>query len=551
MSFVGQVLHVFRQDVGRFWPALLGVGALMAVHWTVGLPVPSGYAPPFAGPIPVFPLIFMLFTVILIQDHRVAGDTDFWATRPLEALAILAGKAVFIGFFFCLVPVVVHVQWLLETAGGGDTRALLASSMLHQSGLLALVAAGAAATSGVGAFVALAVPVWLGTGALVGLLEPTFDFFPEQWMIKARAEILIPWVWLALGLLLLVHQFVTRRSWRTVLAGALGLAVLVPAAFRIPLDVVHDPLEPERRYAYPGADSIEIRLSSLSHDVQHRGDARSTAFLRARFSAERGPGVMLRVGRARSVFHVNGHAVEHGHDGHLDFSPGVLFNPRMPIDGIPPAGRRGKQPYRPNQASVFLARGSPEELEQLGGADRLDIDVTFDVYSRSVRAELPLEVGASTSLDAGTVEVDRVQREDGAVMVSLAYRLAVAYPSHPVELQLRHPAYAAILSRAYHGYVPFLSGGGGSRPRDRIPVRHFVGGASLHQEIVETAVSLEDAAGGGPPLPADWLDEAVLLLTESVYEGSFQRSFTLALDSLPASNRSLSIPPAAGSGGDG
>lgn len=352
MSFVGQVLHVFRQDVGRFWPALLGVGALMAVHWTMGLPVPSGYAPPFAGPIPVFPLIFMLFTVILIQDHRVAGDTDFWATRPLEALAILAGKAVFIGFFFCLVPVVVHVQWLLETAGGGDTRALLASSMLHQSGLLALVAAGAAATSGVGAFVALAVPVWLGTGALVGLLEPTFDFFPEQWMIKARAE-------------------------------------------------------------------------------------------------------------------------------------------------------------------------------------------------------LPLEVGASTSLDAGTVEVDRVQREDGAVMVSLAYRLAVAYPSHPVELQLRHPAYAAILSRAYHGYVPFLSGGGGSRPRDRIPVRHFVGGASLHQEIVETAVSLEDAAGGGPPLPADWLDEAVLLLTESVYEGSFQRSFTLALDSLPASNRSLSIPPAAGSGGDG
>lgn len=547
MSFVGQVLHVFRKDVGRFWPALLGVGALMAVHRTVGLPVPSGHVRALPGPIPVFPLLFTVFTAILVQDHRVDGS--FWTTRPLDGLAILVGKVVFIGTFLCLVPALVQAQWLVEVAGGGDVSTLFASSMLHQAGLLALVAAGAAVTPSLGAFVALAVPVWLGIEALMGLLTPSFRLGPDSELVAAQTGILLLWGWLILGLGLLVHQFTTRRSLRTVWAGSVGLAIVVLGAFRIPLDVVPDPLEPDRRYAYPHADSMEIRLAWLSNGIQVQLDGSSTAHLHAGLAPEGGPGVVLRASRVRSVLHVDGRTFDHVSNGDLDFPWEAVLDARVPVDGIPPAVRRGDEPLRPNSTSVSLLHGPLDEMERLQAAERLDLQTTFDVYSMSIAAELPLEVGAVVRVDEGTVEILDIRREGQAIQVSLTYRLAASYPSHPLR-HLRNPTSAALLNPSHRAYVPFYGGSGGLRPPDGVPTQNFVGGAYLGESTVKRMVDLEDAAEDGPPFPPGWLDNAVLLLTEPVYEGSFSRTFTVALDSLPAPNRTLILPRSDGPGGD-
>lgn len=546
MSFMGQVLHVFRKDVRRFWPALLGVGALMAVHRVVGLPLPADHVRALPGPIPVFPLIFTIFTAILVQDHRMDGS--FWTTRPLSGLAILAGKAAFVGLFLCLVPVLVQVQWLVEMAGGGDVPTLVASSMLHQAAVLALVAAGAATTPSLGSFVALAVPVWLGSEALVGLLTPGFGFGPESEVVAARAAILLLWGWLILGLVLLAHQFTTRRSLRTILAGSVGLALLVLGAFRIPLDVLPDPLEPDRRYAYPHGDSIELRLASISSGIQLQPDGGSTAHLHAQIVPEGGPGVMLRVSRARSVLHVDGRTFGSTSDGDIDFPRGAVLNARMAIDGIPPAGRLGDEPLRPNSTPVPLLHGPLDELEKLRPASRLDLQTSFDVHSMSIAAELPLKVGAVARIDEGTVEIQEIRREGQAIQVSLAYRLAVSYPTHPLR-HLRDPTSAALLNPSHHAYVPFYGGGGGPRPPDGVPTQNFVGGSYLGESVAQRMVSLEDVAGEGPPLPPGWLEDAVLLLTEPVYEGSFSRAFTVPLDSLPAPDRTLELPPSGGAGG--
>ena len=98
MSFIGQAIHIFKNDLRRFWPALLGLGTLMVVHVSVGIPA-SGSFSGFRLPIQAgaFQVILAAFAVAVIQQDGVANDKAFWATRPLSSGATPDGQGHLLG----------------------------------------------------------------------------------------------------------------------------------------------------------------------------------------------------------------------------------------------------------------------------------------------------------------------------------------------------------------------------------------------------------------------------------------------------------------------
>lgn len=550
MSFAAQVLHVFRKDVRRFWPALVGVGALLVVHRTVGLPVPGRYVAPFNGPPPIFPIAFSLLTVVVVQAHRVAGDRDFWVTRPLSPLAILAAKAGFVGLFFCAIPVAVHVQWLVALSDGGPVWEMAASSLLYQGGLLAIVAAGAAVTPSLSAFLALALSVWVGTELLQSVAggDPFRPF--DRRGIEVTTEYLRRWGWLLTGAGVLAHQYVARHTWRSAVIGLVGLGLLVSALRWSTINLAPPLIERSERFSYPHADSISFRVSSISHGTSGRLDGSVEAQVQAFLSAE-GPGVVLVPQSARS--RLTGRDVEHVHvvDGQERVFPVSFINPRMEIEGIRPAGRYGAGPLQPNPFSVVLARGTPQEIEALRPAKRLETTVHLDVFSRSVIARLPLERGASASIDGRTVTLWRVTRSTGGITVEVAVREAAGALTDEMSAQRWSAEGMYLHNPAREEYILFNGGGGGSGSRleSIAPVHYVVGGSRLLEVRSSRSANLRSAAGSVAELPDDWLDDASLLVTELTYEGSFERTLSRDIDAMPEAERQVPVDSQPGLGG--
>jgi hypothetical protein len=104
-----QIVHIFRKDLRHHWPeVLVSLALLIAFTWDE----PSQWLPDreimeasrlhsfvYGSLLVLLVLSWGLLIVRVIQSERLAGDRQYWITRPVEWKKLLAAKLLFIAVF--------------------------------------------------------------------------------------------------------------------------------------------------------------------------------------------------------------------------------------------------------------------------------------------------------------------------------------------------------------------------------------------------------------------------------------------------------------------
>jgi hypothetical protein len=109
-----QILHIFRKDVGRFWPEiLLSLGILAAfvrvypVNWLPQDAFQSRGFFQYASQLQILanvltglvPVSWWLLIARVIHGEVLVGERQFWVTRPYEWPKLMAAKGLFLAVF--------------------------------------------------------------------------------------------------------------------------------------------------------------------------------------------------------------------------------------------------------------------------------------------------------------------------------------------------------------------------------------------------------------------------------------------------------------------
>src|ERR1035438_3213039 len=111
------VLHTFRKDVRRLWPAALVSLVLLATltrtdRWRSDTLVSSA-----EGWLNlVVPLAWACLIALAVLEEPLAGDRHFWLTRPHRWPALLAAKLIF-ALLFVHVPSLIADAYILAAHG--------------------------------------------------------------------------------------------------------------------------------------------------------------------------------------------------------------------------------------------------------------------------------------------------------------------------------------------------------------------------------------------------------------------------------------------------
>jgi hypothetical protein len=257
-----QAIHIFRKDARRCWPHIAAVLALTAAAaWAACRDILPG--PPFGEPVSLLPLAWFFAIGAAVQGESLAGDRQFWVTRPYSWKSLLAAKLLFVGAFVGL-PILLS-DWVVLVANGFDPLTPVPGLMLRQGWLaayLALPFAAAALTRTLRDFVlaglAFSILIML-EGRLFGFRLSMMGMEPE-WIRDST-----PWLFPVVGLSLAVWQFARRR---TTMIRVLALAAIpwvpfwtVPSLARPTGPIVpYEPrfrnvtiqFDPGRGHKYPG-----------------------------------------------------------------------------------------------------------------------------------------------------------------------------------------------------------------------------------------------------------------------------------------------------------
>ena len=145
MSFLGEILHIFRKDTRylRFEIALFGLMALVFA----GMELYSKMA--FAVEI-LLVLSGMLLTGRMIHAEAIAGQGQFWITRPYRWRCLLLAKVLFLAVW---IDIPLGVARLIELAvlgyPLGSSLPALVWSQIVMLGAVLTIAAAAALTPGI------------------------------------------------------------------------------------------------------------------------------------------------------------------------------------------------------------------------------------------------------------------------------------------------------------------------------------------------------------------------------------------------------------------
>ena len=110
-------LHIFRKDMRRLWPFVLLAAALQAVlahqdrwrsDWTPG--AAEGWLNV------LLPLAWAILAALAVEQEPLAGDSQFWITRPYRRSSLFAAKALFVLLAIQL-PAFIADAWILGAHG--------------------------------------------------------------------------------------------------------------------------------------------------------------------------------------------------------------------------------------------------------------------------------------------------------------------------------------------------------------------------------------------------------------------------------------------------
>jgi hypothetical protein len=275
---VDQIIHIFRKDIRRHWREIaLSLATLAAFAWNE----PSLWGPQRLDEYPgrlIFsrwftPMVLIgwfLLIVRVVHEEVLAGDRQFWVTRPYDWKKLLTAKALFL-VVFVNVPLFIAQMVLLSRAGFRPTGYLTGLLYLQLLWILTLILpliTLATVTSSFGQAALVAIGILLGMIGVAALFSvatiqrlTTANWIPV-WLpstIKVCAYAVIVFV--------LVWQYARRRTQqsRLLLIAAAAAVLVVPS----PPDMF-----PASEYPQPSAGQQRVVQFAFDPAKPKREDTR-------------------------------------------------------------------------------------------------------------------------------------------------------------------------------------------------------------------------------------------------------------------------------------
>ena len=289
--------HIVKKDLRALrWPLLVWV-ALIAAKLSIGIVILTIDG---AGDGKLFETLDALskllaglecFGVVLVaalvQEDMLVGTTAFWRTRPISGGRLLAAKLLGLFVIFGVLPVLVTLPWWIgchlppaEIAGAAAETVVLHLLVVLLGLLWAVI------TDGLGRFL-----LWLLAFVVsIPLLAAIIGSFLNRRNAVISADVATTRFVVVAGLLLLgiivivTHQFLTRRIWRSVSMIGAMIALLLLVALGWPwswqIDSLwHNFLERQAENAWPvGAEPAGLSYSLGQAELVHRPSARVARF---------------------------------------------------------------------------------------------------------------------------------------------------------------------------------------------------------------------------------------------------------------------------------
>jgi hypothetical protein len=295
---MSQVLQIFRKDVRHLWIEIVASLAIVAAytwqviaHWGEREPVQGFWGVVEKALMVLVPVAWCLLVVRSIQGESLAGDRQFWVTRPYGWKMMLAAKLLFIAMFVHVPLFVVQVV-MLDRSGFPafhNVAGLLWAQLLVFISLDVPTAVVATITSSVVQVLIWAVGVVLyaaGFAALDSVIPnsemPTSTDSSSMWSAG---------VFVAFGLAIILIQYAWRRTWlsRLLICGAGVVLLLIDVAMpyttmvsrSYPLPVqgenpplliealVSDALNGEKRETEENEKTVSLEFPIAASETEH------------------------------------------------------------------------------------------------------------------------------------------------------------------------------------------------------------------------------------------------------------------------------------------
>jgi hypothetical protein len=220
--------------------------------------------------------VFVLVAVWLVQADPLVGSTAFWLTRPVGRSTMLASKAIVAVVFLVAVPLVLDgTVFLTSGVTSRDLWQAAAQQLVGQLLYLLPVMAVAALTPNLGRFAlgsAIGIAAWL---AMAAVIVERGGFPGHRPGGAVVAGLLVGVTLMCLTCLaVVVHQFLTRRTHRSLFVGGAGFAGVLAVALIWPWPM---PAAPSEGIDVRQFDPASVVLSVGPDDLRLRDVGRMSS----------------------------------------------------------------------------------------------------------------------------------------------------------------------------------------------------------------------------------------------------------------------------------
>lgn len=235
-------LHIVKKDLRALkWPFLIWILIIVAKLCAgVTLLTAHGTETPewftrmagMANVLSAFERVSFVLVAALIQEDLMVGTKAFWVTRPISGGRLLRAKLLTLLLVFGVLPLLVTLPWWLWCGYGLREIgwAALETSAIHAACVL-LGLCWAVVTDGFGRFLMWTLVTLFAIPTLSGTLAYYFTRGLSNDMMSTRfalgAAIAVAGI-----LVVVVHQYLTRRTWRSIaVIGATSVVIILVGAF--------------------------------------------------------------------------------------------------------------------------------------------------------------------------------------------------------------------------------------------------------------------------------------------------------------------------------
>jgi hypothetical protein len=465
-----------------------------------------------------------LMTAAFVQEDAVAGSQAFWVTRPISGARLLGAKLVGLVLLLWLPPLAVALPWwLIFGFGLSDLPVAVLSTAWLAAIPILLALPLAVLTEDSSHFVRYMLL------ALVGVAALFLAFNGAQWGESASSPGVVETRWVfvlilvpVLALAVFAHQYLSRRTPRTIGLLGVGLAAVVFVAGWWPYDLSGAfSRHREPPMAPPGIQATLVRASVQPVDS---AELVTRSFLRLEFALTGLPEetevfvdrmtVETADGRRMDLLSPSGTAEKKsgasvraaGNDANFIFDDWVVPFARRRLGLKQPTERSG---------SLLVETGSTADLAMWSKAAMpLRVRLHFRVLRAAMAEEILLRPGAG-AVSGGNhlLRIEKVEVAKGMVWVRFLER----GPVGRVNTQLDR------YSAAFDRYCLV-----NRRRSDVMRILPEVRGPDDHE--IFNGVALADHSAGIDlgDRPANWVDEASLVRFHFENLGMGERTFEVA-----------------------